>query len=530
MPAKPLIAARWLWVLLGVLAWGLGLRVWGIKFGLPFVYHPDEGALVMPALKILQTGDFRPTHLYYGSAYIYSLTALYIPFFLFSAWRGTLKVVAELPVFVDYIQIGQYPFPGVFLLGRLLTAILGGLTVLTTFALGRRVVRIVSGQDQNDQIAIRAGLAGAALLAVEWFHTQNAHFVTTDVPMTFILTLAAMRCIDVFQRGQWRDYLWAGFWIGLTASTKFPGGLVFVALFVAHVLRVRDWAEMLDGRLGLGVAGTAAGFFLGTPYALDLPYFLNWLATNVSFFGTTGTGLGSTVEGSTGLYYLKELFFGPSALLAVTGVLGLGWLIRKNWRLGGVLIAFPAAHAVLIASQGARFPRFLVPLMPFLAIGAGLALVVMTQWLACRLRPTVARPTAVLTAIVVLIAAYPCARLVAWDVRLTQPDVRTTALKWYNTHIPPQAKIIVDPAGPPVPRNHNVVLSWDFTTHPPDWYVQQDFEYMIITESRLRDSNLTERQAAIYREFMSRYKLVQMFKGPMLGTEDQHIWVYRVRP
>ncbi len=455
MPAKPLFIARWLWVLLGVLALGLGLRVWGIRFGLPFVYHPDEGALVMPALKILQTGDFRPTHLYYGSAYIYSLTTLYIPFFLFSAWRGTLKVVAELPVFVDYFQIGQYPFPGVFLLGRLLTALLGGLTVLTTFVLGRRVSRIVSGQDQDDQAAIWVGLAGAVLLSVEWFHTQNAHFATTDVPMTFILTLAVMRCIEVFQRGHWRDYLWAGFWIGLTASTKFPGGLVFVVLLVAHVLRARDWAEVLDGRLGLGVAVTAAGFFLGTPYALDLPYFLNWLAINVSYFGTTGTRAGDArSQALDGAHYLER-----AVLRALRGPDGYGrpgvgvGSSGRTGALGGVLMACPGSvrMSVLIASQGARFPRFLVPLMPFLAIGAG------------RSVNMLARPSGDLL---------------------------------------------------------------EFRTRYPEWYVQQGFEYMIITEPRLRDPNLTERQVARYQEFRRRYELVQTFKGPMLGTEGRHIWVF----
>ena len=48
-------------ILLAVLmVLALGLRVWGIRFGLPNLEHPDEDAVLMPALQIIKTGNLEP--------------------------------------------------------------------------------------------------------------------------------------------------------------------------------------------------------------------------------------------------------------------------------------------------------------------------------------------------------------------------------------------------------------------------------------------------------------------------------------
>ena len=115
----------------GIIVLAMIFRVWGLGFGLPFTYHPDEGALVMPALNIVQTGDFQPARLDYGSAYIYSLTGVYALYFLYGARQGYFDTVADLPVVLDYRQIGAYPFPRIFWLARLLTATMGTLTAFS---------------------------------------------------------------------------------------------------------------------------------------------------------------------------------------------------------------------------------------------------------------------------------------------------------------------------------------------------------------------------------------------------------------
>lgn len=46
--------------LLVVMAIAMALRLWGISFGLPYTYIPDEPGYVAVALKMLHTGDLNP--------------------------------------------------------------------------------------------------------------------------------------------------------------------------------------------------------------------------------------------------------------------------------------------------------------------------------------------------------------------------------------------------------------------------------------------------------------------------------------
>ena len=497
---------------------GLALRLWGINFGLPYLYHPDEGALVMPAINILRTGDFRPLRLDYGSAYIYSLTGLYIPYFLYGAWHGTFHAVSDLPVFLDPRQIDLYPFPGVYLIARAWTALLGGLTILAAYALGRRL----GGQ--------RVGLAAAFFCALAPYNIQNAHFATTDVPMTFVVTLALVRIVDVFDSGRWRDYAWAGLFAGLSASTKYPGGIVLIALLVAHVLRARRPSDVFNGRLALGVAATAGGFLLGTPYALDLPFFLNWLADNLHQYGGLAGAQAATIAGSSARYYVTQFLSGPAAPMLILGLLGCAWLWKINWRRAAVLCTFPVLFAVLISLQRTSYPRFLVPLEPVLAVGAGLCVVTAANWLASRQRENNIPLAFAWCGSIGLLMLFPLLSSVNYDYHLAGPDVRTTARLWVDENIPIDARVAADPMGPPLADRPALYLTWNFADHDPDWYVAQKFDFLIISESRVSDANLTLQAVSVYRDIQQRFQLVQTFDGAMLGVENQHIWVYRVAP
>jgi len=51
------------WLLIGVTLLAISLRIWGINFGLPYLYHPDEPVAVRIAQRMFETGDLNPrTH------------------------------------------------------------------------------------------------------------------------------------------------------------------------------------------------------------------------------------------------------------------------------------------------------------------------------------------------------------------------------------------------------------------------------------------------------------------------------------
>jgi hypothetical protein len=57
------------WALVGLIVLGLVLRVWGITFGLPYLYHPDEPLGVSVAINMVKTGDLNPHFFGYGSLF-----------------------------------------------------------------------------------------------------------------------------------------------------------------------------------------------------------------------------------------------------------------------------------------------------------------------------------------------------------------------------------------------------------------------------------------------------------------------------
>src|SRR5204863_5468286 len=109
---------------------GLALRLFGLRYGLPAVYNPDEVAIMSRALAFAK-GDLNPHNFLYPSLYFYVLFA----------WEGLTAALAVAARSVESFGAFQREFfldpTRVFVAGRLLTALLGTATVAATGVLGR---------------------------------------------------------------------------------------------------------------------------------------------------------------------------------------------------------------------------------------------------------------------------------------------------------------------------------------------------------------------------------------------------------
>ena len=105
---------------LGVLAGTL--RLWGIGFDLPMLYHRDEAKYVSIPLKILKEADRAGLDNFfnYPSLFFYILSLAYIAYFLFMASRGHLGSLdgMTLPEQVLPNVVGRATMPSQFLVGE----------------------------------------------------------------------------------------------------------------------------------------------------------------------------------------------------------------------------------------------------------------------------------------------------------------------------------------------------------------------------------------------------------------------------
>lgn len=151
--------------LLGILAVAFFFRIYGINFGLPYIYHPDEHSIVDRALRMLRTRDFSPHWFAWPSLYFYIQALVYALHSLYLAFKGISPQLA-----------------GFYLWGRFATALLGTMTVALTYWVGKKV------------FSKKVGLLGALFLAFSSEHVQYSHYITTDVPVAFFALVTFLFC------------------------------------------------------------------------------------------------------------------------------------------------------------------------------------------------------------------------------------------------------------------------------------------------------------------------------------------------
>ena len=68
-------------------------------------------------------------------------------------------------------------------------------------------------------------MLAAGVMAVMPIHVRESHYVLTDVPTTFFITLTFLLSLRAHERATVKDFAWAGVAAGLATSVKYPAGL-----------------------------------------------------------------------------------------------------------------------------------------------------------------------------------------------------------------------------------------------------------------------------------------------------------------
>ena len=134
------ISKYWRFILISILVIGCLIRLYGIDWGLPYLYDPDESNRVSRAFLILANHDLNPHWFGHpGTTVIYLLAGIYgLIFVLGRAW-------GSFPGFSDF-QALYYQNPTIFYLtGRLLSTVFGVATILVIYLIGTRIFNRMIG-------------------------------------------------------------------------------------------------------------------------------------------------------------------------------------------------------------------------------------------------------------------------------------------------------------------------------------------------------------------------------------------------
>jgi len=410
----------------------LAVRLAGIGHEATGHYYADEGTYYHHATQINQGQVL-------NRSFVYPHLTYYLD--AFTLWTAGLfpGIVARLGESLFGLHD---PLAVSWVLLRLVVALLGALTAVPVFLLGRRLM------GSAGRAALLAGSVGAALLIFSPLYNAGSHLNTCDIPSAFFATLcllAAARLLDGENPG---GYVLAGLAAGLAAASKYPAGLSALAI-VAVWLRWRFVRRDFGwGLLWAGLAAVAA--FVGAmPSLLAYPG-LAFGDGHGMFFGVHQYGQGGwigVVKQSNGLFYLENLAesFGWTALIAgMAGIASLPLLGRDGReRLGRLLwlLPFPALYFGLICAMNMVVKRNLYPALPAFAafLGAGIAALVALAW-----QPREHRLPARASAVVVVLACFalPVWATVQQDAGLVLPTTRDLAAAWIRRHLPPGARIV----------------------------------------------------------------------------------------
>jgi len=240
---------------------------------------------------------------------------------------------------------------------RILSALLGSLTVLLVFAFGRQAYGSL------------AGLFAAAALAVAFLAVRDSHFATPDIPLS-LACLGALYVAyrTVADRG-WRPLIINGIALGIAAGVKYNGALVLAGMTAAQVLRARAHETRVINLLGRLAVVSVIG--LGA-LAITSPFLVLDPSMTAHGIGYIFLHLGTATAPSIGWVELsRALWFGLGPVLVLVGLTGVAYAAWRRQPADWILLAFVLVYFIVIGTGRSVFFRYADPLIPPLLLLGG---------------------------------------------------------------------------------------------------------------------------------------------------------------
>ena len=327
---------------------GTFLRFYNLNWDQGNFFHPDERNVANAVARINFFKELNPQFFAYGSLPVY-------------LYRATADLLATLTKNPDWNS--QWPL--INLIGRFYSALFASLSLILVFFLSKKVFNKTVGF-----LAVFIAAFSPSLI-------QTAHFAVTESMMVFFLLLIALFSFDLLitSKDKLATYLKIGLIWGLALATKMASLSFLIIPLTAHLLSVKKLKKQFNFLIIPLVSFLT--FTIFSPYT-----FLSWKKFMESMNYENGVVLGKlrvvyTLQFTHTLPYLfqaKNLIWqmGPIVLIAFLSliILLIIGLIKKDRKILTFLV-FPITYFLYVGSWHTKFVRYMVPILPFLAITAG---------------------------------------------------------------------------------------------------------------------------------------------------------------
>ena len=345
------------------------LRFYNLNWDGPFSLHPDERNIARAVLNLdFPRGDLNPNFFAYGA----------------------------FPLYLIYLAAPLDP-EQIVLAGRILSALFSTLTIPLVYFSAILLLNLLNKKTLS---ATGLALAAALIAAFNPGMIQYAHFATFEALLTIQYLVIAFLGMKLAQTGKWRDYLLLGFFISMSIATKVVSLTMLPILFVADL-----FSRMKNPRPNKAVFSLVSGFlntkFLGSlllallvaillsPFNLiDFERFQQNIESESAIAkGTVVLSYTQKFLDTTPVFYQYRRVF-PYILgipLTLLGTIGIFILLAHSVRIckksfaesidaaSGSVVVFtfvPLCYAVFHFGLFVKWTRYMVPLVPFLIIGA----------------------------------------------------------------------------------------------------------------------------------------------------------------
>ena len=336
--------------------------VLGLLGGTPFD-HPD---FVTGHVGQVVTHFGNPKFFNYPGLLIYLFTLLYGAIFIVLYLAGAVGTPREFKTLIDGGTLISDPIaiPS-FLPGHIVIVLFSFLGLYSIMSLTLRI----TGRRLAAVLAL--SVAGLSLLWV-----SNAHMLTVDLPSTALVIAAVAAYVAIGADAPLPGKIASvpAILAGLATATKYPAGLLVLALGIAEVAAPnRALRERLRRAFLVGLVALLTFLVVNPFILLDFGRFWRDLSSELGHSSGGHHGFAST---GVSHHFVESLGVGIGIPALLAGVVGLGLFARniafsRPQRLAVLL--FPVLHMGMISMSQLGFHRYALPVVPFLACGVGYA-------------------------------------------------------------------------------------------------------------------------------------------------------------